>query len=102
MNEENGTFIPLIFSCNGGMSRETRKFFQRLSELISEKHNQNISETCAWVKRKLGFCSLRTAVCALEVQGFENIMSPLVKWVILTLETFYLVLLIRNGYLYLV
>ena len=37
MNEENGTFTPLIFSCNGGMSIETRKFFQRLPELTSEK-----------------------------------------------------------------
>ena len=42
MNEENGTFTPLIFSCNGGMRIETRKFFQHLSELISEKHHQNL------------------------------------------------------------
>ena len=40
--------------------------------------------------------------CVLEVQGLENIMSALVKWVILTLETFYLVLFIRNVYLNLV
>ena len=40
MNQENGTFTPLIFSCNGGMSIETRKFFQRVSELIAEKHHQ--------------------------------------------------------------
>ena len=39
MNEENGTCTPLIFSGNGGMSIETRKLFQRLSELISEKHH---------------------------------------------------------------
>ena len=40
MNQENGTFTPLIFSCNGGMSIETRKFFQRVSELIAEKHHK--------------------------------------------------------------
>ena len=44
MNQENGTFSPLILSCNGGMSIETRKFFQRVSELIVEFH-QNFSET---------------------------------------------------------
>ena len=62
MNEENGTFTPLIFSCNGGMSIETKKFFQRLSELIAEKRHSNFNETSAWIKRKLSFCLLRTAV----------------------------------------
>ncbi len=66
LNKENGTFTPLIFSCNGGMSSETRKFFQRLSGLISEKHDQNFSETSAWVKRKLGFSLIRTAVVCLR------------------------------------
>ena len=62
MNEENGTFTHLIFSCNDGMSIETRKFFQCLSELISDKCHQNLSDTSAWIKRKLNFCLLRTAV----------------------------------------
>ena len=53
---------PLIFSFNGGMSIETRKFFQRLSEPISEKHYQNFSDTSAWIKRKLNFCLLRAAI----------------------------------------
>ena len=66
MNEENGTFTPLIFSCNGGMSIETRKCFQRLSELISEKYHQNFSDTSAWIKRKLNFCLLRPAVVCIR------------------------------------
>ena len=59
-----------MYSCNGGMSIETKKFFQRLSELISEKHHQNFSDTSAWSKRKLNFCLLRTAVVC--IRGFRS------------------------------
>ena len=75
INEENGTFTPLIFSCNGGMSIETRKFFQRLSELTSEKHHQNFSDTSAWIKRKLKFCLLRTAVVCIRGSRSANMLS---------------------------
>jgi len=34
----NATFTQLIFSSNGGMSRETARFYQRLAELLSDKH----------------------------------------------------------------
>ena len=66
MNEGNGTCTPLIVSCNGGMSIETRKLFHRLSELISEKYDQKFSDTSAWIKRKLNFCLLRTAVVCIR------------------------------------
>ena len=62
MSQENGTFTLLIFSCNAGMGIETRKFFQHVSELVVEKHHQNVSENSAWINPKLSFCLLRTAV----------------------------------------
>ena len=77
MNEENGTFTPLIFSCNGGMSIETRKFFQRFSELISEKHHQNFSDTSALIKRKLNFCLLRTAVFCIRRSRSRQHVVPI-------------------------
>ena len=43
-----------------------RKFFQRVSELNARKHHQNFSETSAWIKRKLSFCLLRTAVICIR------------------------------------
>ena len=75
MNQENGTFTPLIFSCNGGMSIETRKFFQRVSKLIAEKHHKNVIETSAWIKRKLSFCLLRTTVvCIRGSRSRQNVV----------------------------
>ena len=77
MNKENGTFTPLIFSCNGGMSIETRNFFQRFSELISEKHHQNFSDASAWIKRKLNFCLLRTAVVCIRGSRSRQHVVPI-------------------------
>ena len=37
MQIEHGSFTPLIMSAAGGMSRECRKFYVCLSEMISEK-----------------------------------------------------------------
>ena len=39
IERENGTFTPLIFTSNGGMSRETSIFFSRIAEMICEKRN---------------------------------------------------------------
>jgi len=59
-------FYSVNFSSNGGMSRETRNFYKRLSELISDKHDQSFSETTAWVKRKLIFSLIRTATICIR------------------------------------
>ena len=77
MNQENGTFTPLFFSYNGGMSIETRKFFQRLSELISEEHHQNFSDTSACIKRTLNFCLLRTAVVCIRGSKSRQHVVPI-------------------------
>ena len=39
MQIEHGSFTPLVMSVTGGMSRECRKFYVRLSEMISEKRD---------------------------------------------------------------
>lgn len=66
LDSENGTFTPLIFSSNGGISVETKSFYGRLSHLIADKHNLEYSTTSAWVKRKVAFSLLRTAVICIR------------------------------------
>ncbi|XP_066928263.1 uncharacterized protein [Clytia hemisphaerica] len=71
---QNATFTPLIFSSNGGMSRETARFYQRLAEMLSEKHSTSFSCTSSWVKRKIMFSLIRTAVvCVRGSRGLKNI-----------------------------
>ena len=66
LEAENGSFTPLIFSSNGGMSHETKRFFSRLSELVSEKGKQEYAVTASWIKRKISFSLIRTAVICIR------------------------------------
>ena len=76
LNEEYGTFTPLVFSSSGGMSKETKRFFQRLAELISEKTKVSLPETSAWLKRKLSFSLIRSSVICLRGSRSHRYKSP--------------------------
>ena len=77
LNEEYGTFTPLVFTSNGAMSRETKRFYQRLAELLSEKSNVSLPETTAWVKRKISFSLIRSSVICLRGSRNHKYVSPL-------------------------
>ena len=66
LDQENGSFTPLVFSSNGGMSNETKRFYGRLSELVAEKNKTSIAETSSFIKRKLAFSLIRSAVVCLR------------------------------------
>ena len=50
---ENGSFTPLVFSINGGMSREASKRYSRIAEILSEKGDEPYSLIMSWIRRKL-------------------------------------------------
>ena len=66
LDGENGSFTPLVFTTNGGMSTETKQFYRRLSQLLCEKSDVSYSETSAWVKRQISFSLLRTSVICIR------------------------------------
>ena len=45
MDVELGCFTPLVFSANGGMSPECKKFYSRLAETISAKRKEEYDIT---------------------------------------------------------
>lgn len=59
---DHGTFTPLVFSATGGMARECKKFYDRLSELLSEKWNDSYSITCNIIRRKLSFALMKSLI----------------------------------------
>ncbi len=65
-NVEMGSFTPLIFSTTGGMGKSTTVFYKRLAGLIAEKNNLAYSATLAWVRTKISFALLRSAVLCLR------------------------------------
>lgn len=60
LNIEHGSFTPLVFSCFGGMSEECTKFFNRVSDMISEKRNIEPSVARSWIRTKLSFSLIKT------------------------------------------
>ena len=57
---EQGSFIPLVMLATDGMSTECRKFFVRLSEMVSEKHGVNYSTIATWIRRKITFSLIKS------------------------------------------
>ena len=66
LQNEQSTFTPLIFSSNGGMSRETAIFTSRLGEMLSEKRNIKKSDVMAWLKRKFAFSIIRSLIICIR------------------------------------
>ena len=46
------------------MSYETRRFYQRLAQLLTEKKDVDLSEVSGWLKTKINFSLIRSmALC---------------------------------------
>ena len=70
---DHGSFTPLVFACTGGMSREYKRFYSCLGELISEKKKIEKTVTMGWLKAKLSFKLLRSAnVCIRGSHSLKN------------------------------
>ena len=74
MEVEHGTFTPLVMSATGGMGRECRKFYTRLTEMIAEKRKQPYPLIAAWLKRKICFSLMRSI--SLCIRGSRTTKNP--------------------------
>ena len=63
---ENGTFTPLVVTTTGGMPQECQWYHSRLAELISSKKQENYATTVTWIRTKVSFAILRTALGCLR------------------------------------
>ena len=63
---EHGTFIPLVFTTNGGMGKECNRYHSRLAELISTKKGESYAKTISWIRAKTSFSLLRSALLCLR------------------------------------
>ena len=59
---EHSTFTPLVFSATGGMARQSTTFYKRLASLLANKWDQPYSSTLCWVRSRLSFSLLRSAI----------------------------------------
>ena len=63
---QHGSFTPIVFTAMGGMGRETKCFYKRLCELLSEKRDEPLSVTTTWVRRKVVFSLLSSVLLCLR------------------------------------
>ena len=63
---ENGSFTPLFFSTSRGMGKAAKITYKRLASLLSIKCEQPYSLVMGWLRCRLSFSLLRSAVMCLR------------------------------------
>ena len=59
---EHSSFTPLVLSATGGMAVEATTFYKRLAACLADKWEQPYSSTLAWLRCRLTFSLLRSAI----------------------------------------
>ena len=59
---ENGSLIPLAFSINGGMVKETNKCYSRIAEKLVEKQDEPYPVMMSWIRRKITFSMMKSII----------------------------------------
>ena len=71
------SFTPLVFSTFGGLGKEAI-FYNRLADLLSQKHNTSYNQTLSWMRCALSFSLLRSAFVEAESASQQcSLLSPL-------------------------
>ena len=63
---DQGSFTPLVFTTSGGMGPMAKRFYARLAETLAEKKQQPKSYIVAWMRCRLSFSLLRSALICLR------------------------------------
>ena len=63
---EHSSFTPLVLSATGGFGSEVKVFYKRLASLLAEKWDQQYSSTARWLRCRLSFSLLRSAIRTLR------------------------------------
>ena len=66
MEMEQGTFTPLVFTTTGGMAKECKRCHNRLAELLAIKKGEDYTNTVSWLRAKVSFAILRSALLCLK------------------------------------
>ena len=70
---EHGSFSPLVFSAAGGIGPIATVVYKRLASLLAEKQGRAYSSTLHWLRCRLNFSLLRSAIMC--IRGSRSIFS---------------------------
>ena len=66
MEVEQGTLTPFVFTTTGGMAEECKRYHNRLAELLAIKKGEDYASTVSWLRAKVSFAILRSALLCLR------------------------------------
>ena len=81
-----GTFTPLAFTTTGGMSNECQRYHSRLAELLAVKKQESYASTIAWIRTRVSFAILRSALTCLRGSRSRRRTIPNIQETDLELE----------------
>ena len=79
---EQGSFTPLVMSLSGGCANAASVCYKRLASMLAEKWDQPYSSTLAWMRCKLSFALLRSAIQCIRGarsasgRAFHHVIPP--------------------------
>ena len=83
---ERGTFTHLVFTTTGRMSDECQRYHIRLAELLAEKKQENYASTITWIRTRVSFVILRSALVCLRGSRSKRRTTPNIQETDLELE----------------
>ena len=63
---EHGSFSPFVFSTTGGMGTTAMVVYKRIASMISEKYERPYSKTMQWIRCRLSYSLLHSAIMCLR------------------------------------
>ena len=81
-----GTFPPLVFTTTGGMSDECRCYHSRFAELLAVKKQENYASSITWIRARVSFAILRSALVCLRGSRSKRRTTPNIQETDLELE----------------
>ena len=90
---EHGTFTPLVLSSSGGWGPSAMVAYKRLASLIAEKHGHPYSSTISWIRCRIAFSLIDSAVACLRALRSSyhalprRLIRPINCWTSFTLRS---------------
>ena len=71
-NIDHGSFTPLVFTTFGGMGLMAKRFYSKLADKLAEKKHQPRNQIVAWMRCRLSFSLLRSALLCLRGTRYSS------------------------------
>ena len=73
---DRGTLTPLVLTAAGGMGPSVSIFFQKLTAIIAAKRGHTYQKDITWIRQRLTFSLLRSAISAIRATRFLPLPPP--------------------------